>query len=303
VASINNNERKEISMSVKKRYRLLTILSVLVVSVGGILTWRAAAVTVLPAGYDEFNTIGSGGTSEPWSSLPAGFFKNKEGFGSDAVPSSTPTFTGRNPVPGFTGDTVIERTNSVSVPGSTALVVTGLRFVGESDLTVSFSQGGTSSVTYTVLVDESGIAPSTGDMTFNSDGTYTSTLAINRKYTFVPTDASQPTRTADSTTERDSGGNLIFPAIDLTGTGTWSAPSGSSASPAIQAQSATTGGTTGGGSVPVASPTPNKCFIKPGSEAALFAKHGILPAGCPTPSPSPSPSPAPSVTPKPITGM
>ena len=288
-------------MSVKKRYRLFTILSVLVVSVGGIMTWRAAAVTVIPSGYDEFNTIGSGGTGEPWNSLPAGFFTNKEGFGSDAVAASSPTFTGRNPVPGFTGDTVIERTNSVSVPGTTALVVTGLRFVGESELTVSFSQGGTPSVTYTVLVDESGSTPSTGDMTFNSDGSYTSGLTINRKYTFVPTDSSQPTRTAESATERDSGNNLIFPAIDLTGTGTWSAPSGASASPAIQAQSVTTGGP-GGGSVPVASPTPNKCFIKPGSEAALFAKHGILPAGCPTPSPSPTPSasPVPTITPKPV---
>jgi hypothetical protein len=290
-------------MSVKKRYRLFTILSVLVVSVGGILTWRAAAVTVIPAGYDEFNTIGSGGTSEQWNSLPAGFFANKEGFGSLAVAASTPTFTGRNPVPGFTGDTVIERTNSVSVPGATALVVAGLRFVGESELTVSFSQG-TPSVTYTVLVDESGTVPSTGDMTFNSDGTYSSGLTINRKYTFVPTDSSQPTRTAESATEHDSGGNLIFPAINLTGTGTWSAPSGASAS-GIQPQAVTTQPPGGGGSTPVASPTPNKCFINPSSEAGVLASHGILPAGCPKPSPSPTPSasPLPTVTPKPIPGM
>jgi hypothetical protein len=278
-------------MSVKKRYRLFTILSVLVVSAGGILTWRASAVTIIPAGYDEFNTIGSGGTSESWSALPAGFFKNSQGVGSAAMSASTQTFTGRNPVPGFTGDTVIERTSSVTVPGSTALVITGLRFIDESQLTATFPGGTPSSVTYTVLVQESDIAPSTGDMTFNLDGTYNSGLTVNRSYTFVPTDGSQPTRVADSTTEKDGSGNLIFPAIVLSGSGTWSPPGGGSA-PAIQPE--------GIGPAAAATTSPNKCFIKPGTEAAVNAQHGILPAGCPSPSPSPTASPIPTVTVKPV---
>jgi len=279
-------------MSVKKRYHLFTILSVLVVSVGGILTWRAFATTVIPAGYDQFTTSGSGATNEQWQALPAGFFTNKEGFGSYAIAAQTPTFTGRNPVPGFTGDTVIERTSSVSVPGSTGLLVTGIRFIGESQMTAGFP-GGTPSVTYTVLAQESQLVKSTGEMTFNGDGSYNSSLTINREYTFLPTDSSQPKRIADSTTERDSTGALIFPALDLSGGGTW--VQGSSSSPVIQAESATTGGTGGGGAVASASPK-NPCVVNPNSEAGALAKHGILPCGC---TPPPSPTPTSSVTPKP----
>ncbi len=228
-------------MSVKKRYRLFTILSVFVVSAGGILTWRASAVTVIPAGYDQFNTVGTGGTHEQWGdcvtgrpALPSNFFTNKEGFLSNAVTGCIQVnFTGRNAVPGFTGDTVLERTNPVTVPGSTPLVLTGLRFVAEATITATFP-GGTPSITYTVLVDESEAAQSVGQISFDQFGHYTSSIGINRRYTFAPSDVSQPIRVADSTNTFD--GNIpVFPPLDFTGDGTWSLPSGASTGPAIQA--------------------------------------------------------------------
>src|SRR5262249_62134747 len=114
----------------------------------------------------------------------------------------------------------------------------------------------------------------TGDMTFNLDGTYTSGLTVNRRYTFVPTDSSQPTRVADSTTERDLSGNLIFPAIVLSGTGTWSAPSAASAAPAHQPQSV---------GPAVAAASPKKRLLKTGGGAAVEGPPGLLPApGSPT---------------------
>src|SRR5262249_35634769 len=120
---------------------------------------------------------------------------------------------------------------------------------------------------------------------------------INRQYTFVPTDSSQPTRVADSTTEKDSGGNLIFPELDLSGGGTWSQGNAT----VVQAESATTGGTSGG-AVVAATPSPSKtpCVVTPNPEGGLLAQHGILPCGCTTPTPSPTPtasvSPRPTVT-------
>jgi hypothetical protein len=280
------------NMSLKRRYHLFTILSVLVVTAGGILTWRASAVTVVPAGYDQFNTIGGGATNETWSGgLPSGFFKNKEGYNSNAIGGPlNMTFTGRNSVPGFSGDTVIERTSAVTVPGSSPLVLTGIQFIAEGQITAAFPAG-TPSVTYSVLVQQSVIAPSTGTITFNLDGSYGSSLTVNRQYTFAPTDTSQPNTVADSTTARDGSGTLLFPENEFSGTGTWSLPGGASAGPAIQAESV--------GPAAAATTSPNRCLINPNSEAGSLAAHGILPAGCPSPSPSPTSSPVPSPTVKP----
>jgi hypothetical protein len=290
-------------MSMKKRYRVFTILSVIAICFGGLLTWRASATTVVPAGYDQFSTLGSGETNEQWGALPAGFFTNAQGAPSNAINAQTVTFEGRNPVPGFTGDTVIERTQSVSVPGSTALLVAGIRFIADNQVTATFSSG-TPTVTYTVLAQESQIAPSTGEMTFNTNGTYNSSLTINREYTFIPTDPTQPTVTADSTTARN-GGVLIFSPIDLTGAGTWSASGGesSAAMPSgAMRTDATTGSTgvtgpTGPTGTPTATPiqSPTPCVINPNSEAGQLAAHGIKPAGCTLPSPTPTPLPSPTV--------
>jgi hypothetical protein len=294
-------------MRMKKRYRLFTILSLFAVCFGGILTWRAKATTVIPAGYDQFSTLGSGQTSEQWGALPAGFFTNAQHVGSNAINAQTVTFEGRNPVPGFTGDTVIERTQSVSVPGSTALLLAGIRFIADNQITATFPSG-TTSVTYTVLVQESQIAPSTGEMTFNTNGTYTSALTINRQYTFVPTDPTQPTITADSTTA-ENGGSLIWSPIELSGGGTWTAPGGggglgSEALPSEPMRTDVATGSTGaagvtGSATPVQSPSPNPCVINPNSEAGQLASHGILPVGCATPTPTPTPSPTPTALPTP----
>jgi hypothetical protein len=295
-----------LAMSMKKRYRAFTILSVIAICFGGLLTWRASATTVVPAGYDQFSTLGSGETSEQWGALPAGFFINAQGAQSNAINAQTVTFEGRNAVPGFNGDTVIERTQSVSVPGSTALLVAGIRFIAENQVTATFPAG-TPVVTYTVLAQESQIAPSTGEMTFNTNGTYTSSLTINRQYTFVPTDPTQPTITVDSTTAKN-GGVLIFAPIDLNGGGTWSG-SGGSSSAAMPAGAMRTDATTGSTGVtgstgptgstsptptPIQSPTP--CVINPNSEAGQLAAHGIKPAGCTLPSPTPTPVATATVT-------
>jgi len=264
-------------MSLKQRHHLFTILAVLVVSAGGFLTWRASATTSINPGYDQFTTPDDGQSTEAWT-LPEGFFRNAEGYDSNRIDNLAMSFKGGNPVPNFGADTVVQRQDFVT-PGTgqdTTRILLKLSLVGggaNPQVTATFNNG-TPSVTYDVSVRESQIAPSSGHMQFLADSTFNILdWEINRQYTFTSTDAGQPTKVADSTTEKDPAGNLVFAAISFAGgNGTW----------------------TGGGS---------SVHIQPHLHGPPQHNHFVQPTPSPSPTPTHSPSPVPSMTAKPISSQ
>jgi hypothetical protein len=237
----------------------LTAVVVLILCVGAVVVWRAKATTTVQAGYDEFQTPANATSFEYWN-LPGGFFHNANGSSSNPV-SATLTLKGGDPVPGFSTDTVIERQESVDVPGTTPLQVTGLRLISARPIRVTFQDGST--VYYNVSVKESSRERSTGSMDFYADNTFTNTLFINREYACSA--AGQPTQEFDST-------DLGWAPINLSGGGTWSVD------PGLSMSTAAAHGVT----------------IRPRTERDILVQHGLVP---PTPSPTPSPSPSPSATP------
>jgi len=256
-------------MSVQRKQHLFTILAVLVVSVGCILTWRATAQTTIDAAYDQFNTPDDGQSSETWS-LPPGFFTNNAGSPSLAIDNLPMSFKGGEPVPNFGADTVVQRLDTVP-PGGTTRIRLSLSLVGSgpsSPVQVTFQDG--SSASYLVAVRESQIAESSGHMQFLADGSFNiPDWTINREYTFNSTDASQAPKIADSTTEINPITNQpVFPALSFGGSnGTWS----------------------GGGHL---------VHIHPHLHGPPNHNHFVQP----TPTPSPSPSPVPTKTIRPIGG-
>jgi hypothetical protein len=202
-------------MSVKKKYHLFTILSVLVVSVGGILTWRGFAQgTVIPHGPDNFNTPADNTSFETWN-LPAGFFVNSSAALSSAVHNWQEHFSGNNSDPCLTSDTIVDRPQDLVVPGETPIVLLQLKLVGVEQLRVSFP--GFPDLLYNVIVEKSE-TPSDGRMSFNVDGTFGIVdFPINRMYKFVPTDTSQPIKCADSTTASNPDNTLVFSDFNLKG--------------------------------------------------------------------------------------
>lgn len=201
-----------------KSKTLITLLIGIVISIGAVSMWSASATTTIGPGYDLFNTPDNGASGESLS-LPQGFFQNAAGKPSIAFHGGV-TFKGGAPVPGYDADTVIERTQAVNVPGSTPLIVAGLRMVSAAPIRISFSDG--SQADYNVSVKESSSVSSTGAMHFNADNTFNSSLQINREYTF--TSFGQPTKVFDSAL----GG---WPAISLTASGTWQPTTGAAATP------------------------------------------------------------------------
>jgi hypothetical protein len=264
------------SMSVKRKQHLFTILAVLVVSAGGFLTWRASATTSINPGYDQFNTPDDGQSTEAWT-LPTGFFTNSNGSPSNQISGLSMSFKGGNPVPNFGADTVVQREDSVTPGagggGDTTRILLSLSLVGSGPpVQVTFADG--TSASYLVAVRESQIAASEGSMQFNANSTFNILdWPINREYTFTSTDASQPPKIADSTTERDPAtGNLVFASMNFGGgNGTWS----------------------GSGRV---------VHIQPHLHGPPQHNHFVLPTPSPSPTPTHSPSPVPTVTIKPIPG-
>lgn len=235
-----------------KRNTILTLVIGLVISIAAIGLWRAGAATTIRAGYDQFATPDNAVTHEDVS-FGSGFFVNAAGHPSNAF-SGTLTLKGGVPVQGFNGDTVIERTQDVVVPGDTQLVLFGLRLVSASPIHVTFSDG--TSADYNVSVKESSTQASTGTMHFSADNTFSNSLQINREYTF--TSAGQPNKVFDSA----AGG---WPAISLTSTGTWQS---SGFGPNAEAAAI------GGGVI-----------VRPNTHQAIIAQHATTIA-----SPSPSPT-------------
>lgn len=233
-----------------KRNTILTLVIGLVISITAISLWRAGAAVTIGAGYDQFSTPANAVTHEDLS-FGSGFFVNAAGKPSNAL-NTTVTFKGGAPVQGFNGDTVIERTQDVAVPGDTSLVLFGLRLVSVGTIRVTFIDG--TSADYSVSVKESPSQVSTGSMHFNADNTFSNSLQINREYTF--TSSGQPDKVFDSA----AGG---WAAISLTATGTWESSNAPTGNAAI---------TPGGGVI-----------IRPNTHQAIIAQHATTIAPKPSP--------------------
>lgn len=234
-------------MTRSRRSLALFAIAIVITFALTVFIWRTKAQTVINPGYDQFSTP-SNATSSETLSLPAGAITDAAGNGSEAF-SGPVTFEGGPAVSGYTGDTVIERTQSVTVPGSTALQVIGLNLVSVGTISVTFTDG--TSANYSVSVSQSPSTASTGTMSFASGGSFNNSLSINVEYTF--TSSGEPTATFDAAPNG-------LPAIGFTSSGTW-----------------TVDGTTSSG---------DNVSITPQTEQAQLASHGITPAPSPTPTPT-----------------
>lgn len=243
-----------------KRNTILTFVTCMVIGLVALSLWRAGATTTIGAGYDQFATPANAVTHEDIS-LAAGFFTNASGSSSNAF-NGTITFKGGDPVQGFTGDTVIERMQDVTVPGDTSLVLYGLRLVSVGTIHVTFADG--SAADYAVSVKESPSQVSSGTMHFDSNGTFSNSLQINRQYTFTST--GQPTKVLDSAAAGWS-------AISLTSTGTWQMSNG----PVAESNQP--------GTMAAVAPSSGGVIIRPNTHQAIIAQHATT-----LPSPTPSPT-------------
>jgi hypothetical protein len=170
--------------------------------------WRAKATTIIMAGYDSFSTPANALTQETLA-LPTGALMDSAGSPSEAFNGQV-TYKGGVVVVGYTGDTVIERTQNVIVPGTTRLLVIGINLVSVGTIHITFEDG--SSANYSVTVSQSPSTQSNGTLTFASNGTFTSTLSINVEYTF--------TATGEPTVKYDAAQHGL-PPIALSSAGTW----------------------------------------------------------------------------------
>jgi len=196
-----------------RRGNVLFLAALTLVAIVTAAIWRTSAQTVIPAGYDQFSTPANGGTQETLT-LPAGFFTDSAGSGSAEFTGNV-VYEGGPAVSGYSGDTVIERTETVQGSGQTPLQVIGLNLAGVSPITVQFADG--TSASYAVSVSQSPSVASTGTMIFAAGNTFTNTLAINRAYTFTPK--------IGLPVFYDAAANG-WPAIPLSSSGTWSVSSG-----------------------------------------------------------------------------
>lgn len=195
-------------MPLNRKKTVTGLVGALATVVLSVFIWRAMAQTTIPAGYDSFSTPANAQTTENFS-LPAGALTDSAGSPSQAF-NGTITFQGGAAVNGYTGDTVIERTQAVTVPGSSPLQVTGLNLVSVGTIAVTFSDGTTTN--YSVAVAQSPSTKSTGTMNFASGGTFTNNLNINVLYTF--------TASGEPAVKYDAAPNGI-PAIAFSSSGTW----------------------------------------------------------------------------------
>jgi len=149
-----------------------------------ITTKSTAQSTFIPAGDDKFETTNNGETYHNFSGspIPAGFFNFDGKTTSNAYAGSVPLEGVPIPGEGDT-DTIIHRNQSVIVPGTTSLTMTALSLKSINSITVSYSDR--PSEQWTVRVGLSSLKASTGSMTFNSGGTFDSSLGVYPKFTFT----------------------------------------------------------------------------------------------------------------------
>lgn len=145
---------------------------------------RAAAFTVIEAGDDLFETTGNGETYHDFgrAPIPAGFFTSNGGSPSQAY-SQLVTLQGQPLSTGSDIDTIISRNDTVTVPGTTTLTMTGLSLVSIAPITITYSDGSTEQ--WSVHVGLSAFKSSTGSMTIKDGGTFDSSLKVWPKFTFT----------------------------------------------------------------------------------------------------------------------
>ena len=145
---------------------------------------RAAQTTFVPAGDDQFETLPDGETYHNFSGnpIPQGFF-NFDGKTTSNAYSGTVPLEG-DPQPGDNNiDTVIHRNQDVFVPGSTSIQIAKMSLKSSNPITVTYSDR--ASELWQVNVGLSAFHASTGTMTFNSGGTFDSSLGVYPKFTFT----------------------------------------------------------------------------------------------------------------------
>ncbi len=164
---------------------------------------RGAAGVFIPAGFDQFTTPSDGNTYHNFSdhAVAQGFF-DTPGSGGTSDPYSGNVPLKGVPIPGQGGaDTVIQRDQAVTTPGTTTLTVVGLSLASINPIIVTFSDS--HQETWNMAVGLSQIQASTGSMTITDDsatsGKFDSTLTIIPRFTF--------TRVSDGTQKIwDTGG-------------------------------------------------------------------------------------------------
>jgi len=167
---------------------VLTALVLLLVKTGGTTSGAPAGVFV-QHGFDQFTTPNDGNTYHNFTDgpIPAGFFNNSGSSGSSNAYSGAVPLKGV-PLPNQGGaDTVIQRNEDVTTPGTTSLTVVGLSLASVSPLQITFSDSHTEAWNMTVGLSE--IEASTGSMTITDNGTATGTfdsvLNIVPRFTFT----------------------------------------------------------------------------------------------------------------------
>lgn len=162
----------------------MTFLAGIALVVGLFVTTNSGAqATVVPAGDDLFETTGNGETYHNFGKdpIPAGFFTSNNGSPSLEYNKLVP-LVGKPLSSGSQIDTIIHRNDTVTVPGTTSLTMTGLSLDSINAITITYADNTTEN--WSMHVGLSALKSSTGSMTIGS-GTFDSSLKVWPKFTFT----------------------------------------------------------------------------------------------------------------------
>ena len=154
-----------------------------IVVVGLFVTTNSrAASTFIPAGDDKFETTGNGETYHNFGAapIPANFFGSTSEAYTGVVPLVGVPLPGEGDI-----DTIIQRTNDVTTPGTTGLKMSKLNLKSINSITVTYSDPSKPDEQWDMTVTLSTLRASTGTMTIHSGGTFDSTLNVFPKFTFT----------------------------------------------------------------------------------------------------------------------
>jgi hypothetical protein len=147
-----------------------------------VTTNSQAASTFIPAGDDKFETTGNGETYHNFGAapIPANFFGSTSEAYTGVVPLVGVPLPGEGDI-----DTIIKRTNDVTTPGTTGLLMSKLSLKSINPITVTYSDPAKPDEQWEMTVTLSTLRASTGSMTIHSGGTFDSTLNVFPKFTFT----------------------------------------------------------------------------------------------------------------------
>lgn len=147
-----------------------------------VTTNSQAASTFIPAGDDKFETTGNGETYHNFGAapIPANFFGSTSEAYTGVVPLVGVPLPGEGDI-----DTIIKRTNDVTTPGTTGLLMSKLSLKSINSITVTYSDPLKADEQWEMTVTLSTLRASTGSMTIHSGGTFDSTLNVFPKFTFT----------------------------------------------------------------------------------------------------------------------